>query len=158
MEVAKTFEMGAQKEVHTPGYATLRLFDAISSISGEVEQAVQQANPRKAAQAIEKLISLGNASFAQFAPWEYGIPGDPTAFPDKGREAIYYCSESLRVAGILLQPFMPDKANQLLNTLGVKPERRTWKYATTGADDAYGQIFWHKSVEGLLFPPLAQAT
>ena len=45
-------------------------------------------------------------------------------------EQIYAVSiESLRVCGLLLQPFIPQKAGELLDALGVSMEMRTWGHA-----------------------------
>ena len=44
--------------------------------------------------------------------------------------AVYEATlETLRVCGVLLQPFMPSKADMLLNGLGVNPEQRTMAYS-----------------------------
>lgn len=51
---------------------------------------------------------------------------------------IYHAAESIRIAGILLQPFIPAKAAQMLDRLGVAPERRTFAHARLGADFEYG--------------------
>jgi methionyl-tRNA synthetase len=40
--------------------------------------------------------------------------------------------ETLRVCGILLQPFMPDTATKLLDALDALPAERTWAHATFG--------------------------
>ena len=40
--------------------------------------------------------------------------------------------ETLRICGILLQPFIPAKSVELLEILGTKPEERTWDYAEPG--------------------------
>jgi methionyl-tRNA synthetase len=150
-EVSKTFELGAQKNRPSKQVA-MELFDAIQCVRDEVERGIEQANPRIAAQAIDRLITKGNASFAHSEPWKLGVKNDFAAFPEQGRESIYLGAESLRLAGILLQPFMPDKANDLLQILGVKPERRTWTFAEIGADDDYGQNLMSKDT--VLFPPL----
>lgn len=51
---------------------------------------------------------------------------------------IYECAEAVRIAGILLQPIMPTKAEELLDNLGVDRERRTVEFARKGADTNYG--------------------
>lgn len=56
----------------------------------------------------------------------------------KVRSCIYLCAESLRIMGILLQPFIPNKSSELLDMLGVKETRRTLSYASLGADSTYG--------------------
>ena len=70
---------------------------------------------------------------------------------------IYTLAETLRVCSILLQPYMPDRASEALDRLGVAPERRTYEFAVRGADGEYGQGL--KKIEsrgsaGSLFPPL----
>lgn len=40
--------------------------------------------------------------------------------------------ETLRVCGILLQPFIPTKAGQLLNALGVPKDQRFMAFAGLG--------------------------
>ncbi len=69
---------------------------------------------------------------------------------------IYLCAESLRVCGILLQPFMPDKAAQLLDMLGVDHGRRGFSFARMDADDSYGSSFVElgRGYYHTLFPPL----
>lgn len=71
---------------------------------------------------------------------------------------IYTMAETLRVCSILLQPYMPDRAAEALNRLGVSPSRRTFKHAVRGADDEYGKSFLKiesRGSSGSLFPPLA---
>lgn len=71
---------------------------------------------------------------------------------------IYTGVETLRIVGILLQPFMPQKADELLARLGVQnvPEKRSFDAAQYGADFDYGvpSVEVKKGVEGALFPPL----
>lgn len=51
---------------------------------------------------------------------------------------IFNSLEALRIAGILLQPVIPNKAKHLLDELRVKEDRRTLEFAKRGADDHYG--------------------
>ena len=41
-------------------------------------------------------------------------------------------AETLRICGILLQPFIPTKSVELLEALGTKPEERSWDHAEPG--------------------------
>ena len=72
-------------------------------------------------------------------------------------QSIFLCAEAIRIAGILLQPFMPDKARQLLDMAGVDEAQRTFDFAKVEADGAYGvsKIDLGKGQLGVLFPPLA---
>lgn len=69
---------------------------------------------------------------------------------------IYILAEWLRVLGILLQPFMPGKAAEMLDSLGVSVEKRTFEYAAFGKDFSYGKplIDLGRDVYGGLFPQL----
>ena len=74
------------------------------------------------------------------------------------RDMIIFCStEALRVIGILLQPYMPGKAAELLDTLGVDESRRTLAYAKLGCDFTYGVPTKPVGADNdsTLFPPLA---
>lgn len=55
-----------------------------------------------------------------------------TASPSDVHRALFFGSETLRIAGILLQPFMPTKAAQLLDMLGVDAARRRWEDCEVG--------------------------
>lgn len=69
---------------------------------------------------------------------------------------IYLCAETLRICGILLQPFMPTKAGELLDMLGVSQENRDFSKAQLDADWDYGESAFDlgKGYENVLFPPL----
>lgn len=57
---------------------------------------------------------------------------------------------------ILLQPFMPDKSNCMLDMMGVSGEMRSFEYAAFGVDSTYGesQVALGKTALDSLFPPL----
>jgi methionyl-tRNA synthetase len=87
------------------------------------------------------------------------MPWTLTKQPGKESEVdtiIYLCSESVRVAGILLQPVMPNKSAQLLDMLGVDEAHRTFDYSEPGRDVDYGvsKVLLGKGAHGTLFPPL----
>jgi methionyl-tRNA synthetase len=69
---------------------------------------------------------------------------------------IYYCAEATRIVGILLQPYMPAKASQLLDMLGVEESKRTFDNARIGTDYDYGvpKIPVGREAWDALFPPL----
>ena len=86
-------------------------------------------------------------------PWERARAGDAETVD----RTILVAAESLRVAGILLQPFIPGKAAEMLDRLGVNPHRRTLADARFGADLTYG-VSTYAPEPGTkdigLFPPL----
>lgn len=89
-------------------------------------------------------------------PWAKVLtfaPGEPGEDVDR---IVYCAAEALRMIGILLQPYMPNKAVQLLDQLGVRKDRRTFEYCVVGGDLEYGVplVELGKGYEGALFPPL----
>ncbi|BGP14022.1 hypothetical protein JCM10213_005607 [Rhodosporidiobolus nylandii] len=72
------------------------------------------------------VLSESNKHVQLLSPWL------ATATPQEAHRALFFGSESLRLVGILLQPFMPEKAAQLLDMLGVPAERRRWEDAVLG--------------------------
>ncbi|KAJ9645242.1 methionyl-tRNA synthetase [Coniosporium tulheliwenetii] len=70
---------------------------------------------------------------------------------------IFLCAETLRMVGILLQPYVPNKAAQLLDMLGVQEDRRSFEHARLGSDDSYGEssVELGRGPQSTLFPPLA---
>jgi methionyl-tRNA synthetase len=69
---------------------------------------------------------------------------------------LYLAAESSRIAGILLQPFIPQKAGELLDTLGVDTESRSLKDAKHHANADYGTpiVAAGEGAANSLFPPL----
>ena len=69
---------------------------------------------------------------------------------------IYYAAESLRICGILLQPFMPSKMKRLLDMLGVDEKKRLFEHARFGIDVDYGgpKCDLGGGADASLFPPL----
>jgi methionyl-tRNA synthetase len=66
---------------------------------------------------------------------------------------VFNSAESLRIAAILLQPFMPGKSQELLELLRVdtsNPNKRAFSAAVYGTDTEYGKDIR----KGILFPPL----
>lgn len=56
-------------------------------------------------------------------PWEKQTPSEEV------QAVAQLMHDTLRVCGILLQPFMPSKAATLLDALGVPEDCRTWAHA-----------------------------
>ena len=84
-------------------------------------------------------------------PWKLVEPEQQ----DQLDRVIYICAESLRICGILLQPYMPTKMKELLDILGVADDARMYANASIGTDKDYGEAK-HEISPGteVLFPPL----
>lgn len=80
----------------------------------------------------------------------------PWASPNPTK-AIVYAYETLRISAILMGPYMPTKATELLDRLGVESSQRGWNQCVFN-----DRIDVNRLVEGLkggkrpghLFPPV----
>jgi methionyl-tRNA synthetase len=91
------------------------------------------------------------------APWDKILPFGPREPGEQVDKIVFLAAEALRMAGIMLQPYMPNKAKLLLDQLGVDESRRTFEYCSPGKDLDYGvpMVPLGNKHEGVLFPPLA---
>ena len=84
---------------------------------------------------------------------KYFHHAEPWKSPNDRQRSIFNVAESLRMAGILLQPVMPTKANELLDMFHVDrtdPAKRSYAAATYCSDADYGV----DAKKSILFPPL----
>ena len=63
-------------------------------------------------------------------------------------------AESLRIMAILLQPFVPQMAMQMLDALEVASEKRLLEYASYGMDNDYCKSLNGDKKAPILFPSL----
>ena len=81
---------------------------------------------------------------------KYMQEAEPWNASPESQRVLYIVAESLRLTGILLQPFMPSKSQQLLDILRVNNTRRGFSDAKFGSDAEYGEDV----KKSILFPPL----
>jgi methionyl-tRNA synthetase len=120
-------------------------------------QAMEQSNPRKALENILKIVNHVNKYFQEAQPWRKSDSKD-SATQDHLKEIVYHSLECLRIASIMLQPFMPDKMKTALDMLGVREDMRTLEQAKLFCDFEYGVPMTDIGIggksAGTLFPPL----
>jgi methionyl-tRNA synthetase len=81
--------------------------------------------PHSALAEIWSVVSEANRYFAGQEPWKL-TKTDPAR-----RDSVLYATiETLRVVGILCQPFIPEAAAKLLDLLAVRADERDFAYAT----------------------------
>ncbi|ETS76679.1 hypothetical protein PFICI_12066 [Pestalotiopsis fici W106-1] len=120
--------------------AFARLTDAhqelVDSLAESVGQDFDNGAPKAALRKIMHFLGESNKYMTEAAPWNLSNNGER----DYTRlvHCIYLCAESMRVAAILLQPFIPEKAAEILDRLGVDSKKRTLEYAKRGRDGEYG--------------------
>ncbi|KAF5669511.1 METHIONYL-TRNA mitochondrial [Fusarium denticulatum] len=136
----------------------LSLEKSLQSLPEVIRTHMDQNQVNHALQHIFWLLQDTNRFVSETAPWKIVKEQDANA-RTRLNWVIYQSAEALRIAGILLQPVMPEKATQLLDGLGVKPERRTIAYARADADLDYGTeaaiVSQKPDAFSSMFPPVA---
>jgi len=144
-------------------------YDSLASLPAEAERLMTDLLPNKALQRIMDSVYTANAYVQHAAPWtlvklrmaEQANPTPDTAriaeLDESAHHIVFLTAETLRITGIMLQPFMPGKAKELLDMLGVAEERRGWEWCQVGRDAGYGtpMVELGKRGEGGLFPMLS---
>jgi len=67
-------------------------------------------------------------------PWSYTNAQTPLSYPIQ-----FHAAEAIRIASILALPFMPVKASEMLDAIGVKISQRRLECATFARDYGYGK-------------------
>jgi methionyl-tRNA synthetase len=154
----KNFDIVAARSQSVSGLAggwNFNTRDHLLRTSAEMttEDVAELMNKLDVPNALKKTISLvheTNKYLQHAAPWTLKSEGEKNL----QNKIIFLSSECIRIAGILLQPFMPDKAKEVLNHLSVEKTKRSFEYAAFGADDTYG--VGTKGKKGMVFPPLSE--
>ncbi|CAE6442460.1 unnamed protein product [Rhizoctonia solani] len=134
---------GVVQDIHPEDVQLNRLLDQLPSL---VEGYMDRLQIGRVPETIVECLNEANRHITQLEPWL------PTSSTEVIVRAHKYSIETLRIVGILLQPFIPRKADQLLTQLGVSYEDRGWK--DTGiwkGDPAVGRT---SRVTQQLFPRL----
>ncbi|KAH8772720.1 tRNA synthetases class I (M)-domain-containing protein [Diaporthe sp. PMI_573] len=134
----------------------------IDALYSEMDKLMDAPDPRRALMVLIEVGFGANKFITEMAPWAMA-----RGLPEKSQEeqmrlkamiaqTIYIMAETLRNMGILLQPYIPGKARDLLDVLGVPHENRTFEYCGFGKDFDYGVPMKEpgKSAQESLFPPL----
>ena len=109
----------------------------------EVDQTLRALEPQRSLEAIFKLVSATNRYLEQREPWKAAkIPENA----EQVRTTLYTCCEALRIAAVLLLPFLPERAPEILRRLGMGetpeqirlPESATWGGICVGAETTRG--------------------
>ena len=122
----------------------------------------EDLQPGRALREIMNSIFATNAFMQHAQPWKLSkaaaqaLEQDKRATQDHVDCVVFLSAEALRLAAILLQPFMPTKAAKLADMLGVENDRRSFEWAKVGADYGYGasKVDLGAGLDGVLFPPL----
>ncbi|KAI7938736.1 hypothetical protein MJO28_014315 [Puccinia striiformis f. sp. tritici] len=120
----------------------------LRGLPNELDDHMNSFEIPKALKSIFDVLAGANRLIQDTAPWH-----DSTS-PEDAHQALHLSAETLRISGILLQPFIPSKAAQLLDSLGVSLEHRSWAYLGLGLGT--GSVV-REGGGGLLFPQLLRS-
>lgn len=95
----------------------------LSALGSQVDRCLVKFEPGNALNKIVEQLNSVNAMLSEIQPWNKGMASED------GIKAIALSSEALRICGIVLQPFIPAKASELLDALGVPPGEREWRHS-----------------------------
>ncbi|KAK4552979.1 methionyl-tRNA synthetase [Recurvomyces mirabilis] len=153
-----------------------RALGRLRELPGRVDGHMRDLHPNRALQALSKAVADINGYLQQASPWTVVTRLQQIASDTTGTElheamrvgqgpdeleaeidrTVYLAAETLRMVGIMLQPFTPDASKRLLDMVGVSDERRSWEWCVLGKDDQYGEplVELGKGEKGVLFPSL----
>ncbi|ODV97579.1 hypothetical protein PACTADRAFT_47471 [Pachysolen tannophilus NRRL Y-2460] len=130
-----------------------------------MDEEMKTFTTHKAINEIWKIVLKANALFNDAKPWtfknvqdsqkEVSLIEDPLSKQDL---IIFLSLETIRICSILLQPFIPELSNQLLDRLKVDSDKRMAKFAKVGKDLTYGKgvVFTKGSEVPLVKLPLRE--
>ncbi|KAI9046532.1 hypothetical protein LZ554_009279 [Drepanopeziza brunnea f. sp. 'monogermtubi'] len=162
--VSRSVQRAKEGKIGVPNQRTRAQIEMLESLSEAANAKMEQLIPGAALQIIMDAVYKTNTYLQFQQPWDL-VKSLGNGLDDGSGEAqidstVYHCAEAIRIVGILLQPYMPTKAAQLLDMIGVDVSRRTFSDASFGADDSYGiaiippgRCAWDS-----LFPPLPVET
>ncbi|KAB2570076.1 Aminoacyl-tRNA synthetase class 1a Anticodon-binding protein [Lasiodiplodia theobromae] len=126
-------------------------FDLLTHLPGAVEQKLQALDVSGGLKTIMEAVYETNRYLQEAAPWNHvpkaqqeihAAEQSAPAVLEKHRpnvdRTIFLCAETLRIAAILLQPYMPGKSAELLDMLGVNEDKRSFEFAEVCKDLDYG--------------------
>ncbi|WYZ38551.1 hypothetical protein EsH8_III_000465 [Colletotrichum jinshuiense] len=137
--------------------ASKGLIRLIGEMAPTMSQHMEELNTNAAIRTVMNVLVEANKYISSSAPWRLAKSEDPKD-QAKMHEIIFCTSEAVRTAAILLQPVMPAKMCTLLDMLGVRADKRSFKDAAMGRDLTYGTPLVYPKFPGewnSLFPPPA---
>ncbi|RDW64820.1 putative methionyl-tRNA synthetase [Coleophoma cylindrospora] len=124
---------------------TVEQIEILKQLPSKVEVAMAKLNPGLALQQVMDAVYATNKYLSDNEPWiifKLASQMEDGAKKDEKNAAImrtiYHSVEAIRITGILLQPYMPTKASELLDLIGVEKARRGFEFTAIGSDADYG--------------------
>ncbi|KAI0030696.1 tRNA synthetases class I (M)-domain-containing protein [Vararia minispora EC-137] len=102
---------------------TFEVMNGLESLGSQVGEDLSDFKIKDALDRIVHQLNLVNRMLENVRPWDAA-----TTTGDRAK-AIALSSEALRICGVVLQPFIPGKAAELLDGLGVPADEREWRHS-----------------------------
>lgn len=123
------------------------LISLAKEVPGKFEDYMEKLNFSNALEEVWKLIRRTNKYVDETTPWILGNEGNT----ERLNTVLYNLCESLRIASILIKPFMKNTSEEIKRQLGLSEESASWESAEKWGVTVPGQ----KVVKGeALFPRL----
>lgn len=134
----------------------------VESLYREMDELMETPDPRRALLVLVEVGFTTNRFMTELSPWTMtrGLrdkdPEEQMRLKALIGQTIYIMAETIRNMGILLQPYMPQKARNMLDMLGVPHENRSFEFCGFGKDSDYGEPMMDPgwTAHDSLFPPL----
>jgi len=111
------FAEGAVPEPDEVGELEATVQEAAANAAQEVHARMQKMELHRALEAVMRLVDAANKYLDQRAPWKAAKEPEREG---EVRTTLYTCCQALRSIGLLLLPFIPDAAAQILERVGAE--------------------------------------
>ncbi len=115
---------GAVPEPKEDSEQDKELKELTSSLLGKVRVALEKPNVTIAMDAIWEVLHRANKYIDETAPWTLGASEEGKA---RLSSVLFNLSDAIRTCAVVLQAFLPETAEKILNKMGVKEQERTFK-------------------------------
>ncbi|KAI6014807.1 tRNA synthetases class I (M)-domain-containing protein [Pisolithus microcarpus] len=131
VDLSKTLDISAYAELNAP--CTLEDFlPLLGNLGGVVSDCMRNLEVAESLHTIVQVLRHANTLLTNLAPWSEGQSATIAL------SSYVTALETLRIVGILLQPFLPGTAAKLLDALGVSETERSVAYARIGRGSVGG--------------------
>ncbi len=118
LQMTARFAEGRVPEAAAPGGPEAELRAAAEAAPAEVDACVRRTDPRKALEALFRIVDAANSYLEKREPWR--AARDPARAAEVGTTLATAC-EALRITAVLLDAFLPAASREILTRLGVAP-------------------------------------
>jgi methionyl-tRNA synthetase len=135
--MAEKYFGGVIPDMREAGEFDSELVGLASGLPARCEEHMEKLAPHGALSEISRLTSRANKYIDETAPWLLARDEDKRA---RLAAVLYNLLESVRVAAVLLTPFIPGSSLAIFRQLGVSEAARTWDSALTFGAEGYKNV------------------